>query len=137
MADKQARRTDEVLKNFKDRGAFWSEEIVVVNPDGSPISAGGGGGSAVSGTGTLTNVANAVASTQLLAANAERIGATIYNDDAGATLKVKLGTTASATSFTVPLGPGDYYEVPYGYTGRIDGIASAATGTARITEMTA
>jgi hypothetical protein len=29
-----------------------------------------------------------------------------------------------------------YYEVPFGYTGRIDGIWASANGNARVTEMT-
>lgn len=87
-----------------------------------------------------SSVANSASSVSLLASNANRLGATIFNDDTantGATLKVKLGATASATSFTVALAPQAYYEVPFGYTGAIDGIASAATGNARITELTA
>lgn len=92
------------------------------------------------GTPTQSTVANATSSTSLLAANANRLGATIFNDDTattGATLKVKLGATASASSFTVSIAPQGYYEVPFGYTGAIDGIASAATGNARITEVAA
>jgi hypothetical protein len=50
---------------------------------------------------------------------------------------VKLGTTASATSFTKKMAVGEYWEVPFGYTGRIDGIwANDASGAARITEIT-
>ena len=86
-----------------------------------------------------SSVANSTSSVSLLASNANRLGATIYNDDSagGATLKVKLGATASATSFTVAIKAEGYFEVPFGYTGAIDGIASAATGNARITELTA
>jgi hypothetical protein len=91
------------------------------------------------GTPSQSSVANSTSSVSLLASNANRLGATIFNDDTastGATLKVKLGATASSTSFTVEIAPRGYYEVPYGYTGAIDGIASAATGNARITEFT-
>lgn len=89
-------------------------------------------------TPTQTSVPNAVTTTSLLAANADRLGATIFNDDTastGAVLKVKLGATASASSFSVAIAPQGYYEVPFGYTGAVDGIASAATGNARITEL--
>jgi hypothetical protein len=46
-----------------------------------------------------------------------------------------------ASSYTIALAPmgsvGSYYEVPFGYTGIIDGIWSAdSTGSARITEWT-
>lgn len=88
-------------------------------------------------TSVLANVTNATSSVTLLAANASRLGATIHNDDSAASLYMKLGTTASATSFTYKIPPGGYYEVPFRYTGRIDGLATAATGTARITELTA
>lgn len=86
----------------------------------------------------VTSVANAVANTQLLAADVLRRGATIFNDDtagSGATLKVKLGAAASAASFTYAIPPQGYYEVPFGYNGVITAIASAATGNARITEL--
>lgn len=89
-----------------------------------------------SATGTITSVADTDASTTLLAANAARLGATIFNDST-ADLYVKLGATASATSFTVKMAAASYFEVPYGYTGIIDGIWSAdASGSARITELT-
>jgi hypothetical protein len=95
-----------------------------------------GAATASSATATVTSVADAATSATLLAANAARLGATIFNDST-VDLYVKLGTTASATSFTVKLTPGAYYEVPYRYTGRIDGIwASDASGSARITELT-
>jgi hypothetical protein len=87
-------------------------------------------------TTAVTSVASSAASVTLLASNASRRGATIYNDG-NFNLFVKLGTTASLTSFTVRLGNGSYYEVPFGYTGRIDGIWSGANATtARITELT-
>lgn len=87
-------------------------------------------------TGTTTSVAASASNVTLLAANITRIGATIYNDSTVANLFLKLGATASATSFTVRLVPNAYFEVPFGYTGIIDGIWSVATGNARITELT-
>lgn len=91
--------------------------------------------------GTSANVASSATNVTLLAANALRLGATIYNDST-AVLRVKLGTTASASSFTVVLaalssGIGGYYEVPNGYTGIIDGVWDSANGSARVTELTA
>jgi hypothetical protein len=87
-----------------------------------------------------SSVANSASSVTLLSSNSNRLGATIFNDDTagtGSTLKVKLGATASATSFTVALPPQSYYEVPFAYTGVIDGIAAGGTGNARITELSA
>jgi hypothetical protein len=85
---------------------------------------------------TLSNVNDTASSTTLLSSNAARVGATIFNDSTQ-TLYVKFGTTASSTSFTVKIAAGGYYEVPYSYTGRIDGIwAADASGAARMTEIT-
>jgi hypothetical protein len=87
-------------------------------------------------TATVSSVAAAIASTLLLAANAVRKGAMVYNDSA-AEMYLKMGTGASATSFSVDMLPGSYYEVPYGYTGVLHGIWALATGSARVTELTA
>lgn len=86
-------------------------------------------------TATLSNVASSATTVTILAANASRIGATIYNDSTQG-VYVKFGTTASTTSFTVLLATNTYYEVPAGYTGRIDGIWVSANGNARVTEIT-
>lgn len=84
---------------------------------------------------TSSNVASSVSSVNLLPANLNRLGATILNDSQ-TTLFIKLGTTASLTSHTVQVSPWGYYEVPYGYTGNIDGIWLIVDGSARITELT-
>jgi hypothetical protein len=91
------------------------------------------------GTATLANVGASVTSVTLQASNAARLGLMMYNDSTSACY-VKFGTTASATSFTVLMGPGAYYESPNGdgmYTGRVDGIWVAANGNMRLTELTA
>lgn len=85
-------------------------------------------------TATLTNVSTSTASAQLLAATTRK-GFCIWND-AAAVLYVKYGTTASATSVTVPIAAGGFYEDPWNYQGRVDGILASSTGTARITELT-
>lgn len=84
---------------------------------------------------TVSSVAASIVSATVLAANATRLGACIYNDSA-AILRLKLGAVASAIDFTIELGMNDYYEVPFGYTGVIDGIWTAAVGSARVTELT-
>ena len=89
-------------------------------------------------TATLSNVATSNASATLLASNAARKGAVIYNDSL-VVMYVKFGTTASATSFTYYLAAGATLELPSSpglYTGRIDGILASSTGTARVTELT-
>ena len=91
------------------------------------------------GTVTATAPASAITSGVLLAANAARAGATIYNNSTSV-LYVELGATASLTAFTVVLaalsgGIGGYYEVPFGYRGVISGIWATANGTANIREL--
>jgi hypothetical protein len=67
-------------------------------------------------------------------ASTGRLGCTIFNSGPG-TLHVILGTaTASTTAFSVRLSSGDYYEVPFNYTGLIGGIFATA-GTAEVTEL--
>jgi len=86
-------------------------------------------------TADLSNVATSTSSVTLLSANTDRRAATIWNDSATA-LYVKFGATASATSCTVKIAADGYYELPQPcYTGIIDAILSAGSGSARITEL--
>ena len=67
-------------------------------------------------------------------ASTGRLGCTIFNSGPG-NLHVLLGTaTASTSVFTVRLSSGDYYEVPFNYTGLIGGIFATA-GTAEVTTL--
>ena len=67
-------------------------------------------------------------------ASTSRLGCTIFNSGPG-NLHVLLGTaTASTSVFTARLSAGDYYEVPFNYTGLIGGIFATA-GTAEVTEL--
>lgn len=91
-------------------------------------------------TATLSNVAAVTSSTPLAASNTARRGLTVHNDTTGTnSLYLKLGATASTTSFTVKIGPGGYWELPtFGtavYTGTVDGIWDTAAGNARVTEL--
>jgi hypothetical protein len=83
---------------------------------------------------TVTSVTVTASSTSILALNPNRNGTTIYNET-GSTCYLKLGSTASLTSYTIQITVGSYYEVPFGYTGAIDGITSSATATLRVTEF--
>jgi len=88
------------------------------------------------GTGTQTSVGDSTSNVTLLAANTQRLGASIYNDSS-ATLYVRFAATATTSNFSVKLFPDDYCEVPSGYTGIIDGLwSSDAGGNARVTEYT-
>lgn len=86
-------------------------------------------------TSITSSVAASTSSVVLLPSNGTRLGATVYNDSS-AFLYVKLGSTASSTDYTIKLFPLSYYEVPYGYTGEIDGIWADVGGFARIDELT-
>lgn len=88
-------------------------------------------------TGTITPVPQNVASVTLLASNANRKGATFYNNTT-VSLFLKEGPGASSTDFTVRLTPGALYELAFPvYTGIVTGIWSAAGGgTAQVTERT-
>jgi len=67
-------------------------------------------------------------------ASTGRLGCTIFNTGPG-NLFVILGTaTASTSVFTARLSAGDYYEVPFNYTGLIGGIFATA-GTAEVTQL--
>ena len=85
------------------------------------------------GTATLSNVSGSASSVTLVASNTDRISAKIYNDSS-AVLYVKLGATASSTSYTYKLYQDDFVVVR-DYTGVIDGIWGSATGAARVTEI--
>ena len=89
----------------------------------------------LSSTGTLTSVSLSLTSQTFLAANANRKGFIIYNDSLNI-IFLAFSATASTTAFSVKLQPGSEYEPGVDYTGVISGIASAATGAARITEFT-
>ncbi len=86
-------------------------------------------------TGTTNSVASVIINTVLAASNAARNGLTVYNDST-ANLYIKLGTIASTIDYTLKMEPYSYFELPYSYTGEIDGIWDAVNGSARITELT-
>ena len=82
----------------------------------------------------VTTIPSSATSVTILAANKRRVGATIYNDS-NQKLYIKFGATASSTDYTAQItGPG-YFEVPFGYNGRIDGIWASVHGDAHTTEI--
>ena len=86
-----------------------------------------------SATATVGSVATSSSNATLLAANANRLGASITNDSA-VNMYLKMGATASSTSYTKLLIAAEYFAVPFNYTGQIDGILASSTGSARVTE---
>lgn len=110
-------------------------EISGANP--LPVSGPVTANPPTSSTATHTSVNRSVTSVTLLAANANRKGATIYNDT-DTDLYVKYGTAASLTSFKrrIPSYRAGVVAFPL-YTGIITGIwASAGSGAARVCEET-
>jgi len=102
---------------------------------GTPIAVTSGAGAA--STGTITSVASGVASVTLLAANANRKGASGVNTDANMLYVLCAAGTASATNFTIPVASMGYFEIPFGYTGIVSGIwAADGTGLSLMTEYT-
>lgn len=84
-------------------------------------------------TATPANVASSATNVTLFAAGVGANGRTVYNDST-AVLYLKYGATASATSYTVQLAAGQYYEFPQPvYAGQVDGIWASANGNARLT----
>lgn len=88
-------------------------------------------------TGTKSNVSGSASSVTLLASNASRKQAIIYNDSTALLYLDLSGGTASSASYSVQVPPGGYFELPPQpiYTGAITGIWASATGTARVTEF--
>lgn len=91
------------------------------------------------GTATLSNVASSASNVTVLASNASRKGAILYNDSTSA-VNVKFGATASSSSFSYRLLAGATLELPVFngvvYQGIIDGIWDSANGSMRVTELT-
>jgi len=86
-------------------------------------------------TAAVTQIVSSATNVTLLASNTARRGASIYNDSVKK-LYVKLGATASLTSYTKQLDVDEYWEIPFGYTGQIDGLWTLANGNAYVTELT-
>jgi hypothetical protein len=92
-------------------------------------------------TGTQSSVGDAASDTTILASNANRKGALVYNDSAADLYLLLASGTSSTSNFSVLVGAYKSYELPVCqggvYTGIIKGIwASDAGGNARVTELT-
>jgi hypothetical protein len=85
----------------------------------------------------LTAVAAVTSNVLFLAANGDRVSATIFNDSASANLFIALGPVASLTLYTAKIAPGQLYELPntFDWYGPISGLWDAAIGSARVTEL--
>jgi hypothetical protein len=85
-------------------------------------------------TSTVSIVTVTTASTTILASNANRLGAILWN--VGGNTFVKLGAAATTASFTVRMSTNSEWELPDPvYTGIITGITSAGSNTVNATEL--
>lgn len=100
---------------------------VVLASDQTPIKS--------TGTGT-TQVPDSAVAVVLLAANAARRGGTIFNDSTSPMI-IKWGAGVTLNDWSVAMAPSGYIEIPFGYTGQIEGMwqAATATGEAKVTEF--
>jgi hypothetical protein len=86
-------------------------------------------------TGTVASVASSATAVTLQAANASRQMWTVYNDSTAVLYLILSATTPTTSTYTVQIAAGGYYELPYRYTGIIQGIWASANGNARVTEI--
>lgn len=89
-------------------------------------------------TAAVSSSSCSTTSAEFLASNADREGGMIYNDS-NRPLFLKLGGSASTSSFSVKVGAMGYFEIPSGFTGAVHGVwgDADATGAARCTELEA
>lgn len=90
-------------------------------------------------TSTLSNKVASASSINVLAANAARLGFTLYNDS-NSDGNLKCGATASTSSFTLRFFANQLIttkDLGFNYTGQLDAIWDSATGNMRVDEFTA
>lgn len=114
----------------------------VTQPVSGTVTANAGSGTfatkeTVAATSTITRTTSTTLSVTIVASNANRLTAAIFNESTSL-MYLKFGATATNTSYTVQLASNAYYELPaaHTYTGVIDGIWVSANGAAMATELT-
>lgn len=100
------------------------------------VSSSASSGSSTSATGTQTSVASSATDTTILASNASRKGAMVFNDSTAVLYLLLASGTSSTSNYSVQVAASGFFEVPFGYTGVIKGLWASATGNARVTELT-
>ena len=119
--------------------ARTAHEVVLVDPlTGAAITPQGR--LIAPATGAQTDVSDTASDTAILASNANRKGACFFNESTAILYLLLANDTASATNYSVQVGPGGYYELPACqggvYTGVVKGVWSAdAAGACRVTEF--
>jgi hypothetical protein len=87
-------------------------------------------------TGTVTSVSVTTAVTTVLAANANRLGASFWNNGANV-VYIRLSAGATTALFTVRISNKGFYELQFpAYTGVVTGITAAGAAVVLVTELT-
>jgi hypothetical protein len=87
-------------------------------------------------TAVLTSVAASITTVVIKASNPLRKALIVYNDSTSP-LYLAFAATSSLSAFTLKITGNSSYEFQYpAYTGVVAGIWDAATGNARVTEVT-
>lgn len=85
---------------------------------------------------TTISVGGSASSVTLLAANANRVGYSAYNDSTAILYLLEDNSAAASSSnYTLQVAPGGMW-INDEYTGKVVGIWASAVGNARITERT-
>lgn len=87
------------------------------------------------GTQTIVASTAAAGGVEILAANASRIGFSLWNDSTQILYLLLSDDVPTSTVWTLAMAAGSYFEDPWRYTGRVMGIWASANGNARITEF--
>lgn len=88
-----------------------------------------------SDTSNFTNIASANINTALLADNPIRNGATFFNSSTQVLYLLLDDSAASIANYSVQVEAGGYYEIPFNYTGAVNGVWPVANGSVKITEF--
>lgn len=118
-------------------GPNWVPLVCLADSNGAAYSASSGGsGSTAPATGNQTNVASSATDVTILAANAARKGAMIFNDSTSVLYLLLSTGTSSVTNYSTQILAGGILTMLVGeYTGVIKGLWSVANGAARVTEF--
>lgn len=76
---------------------------------------------------TIAVPADTVTPAVLAAVNVNRKGLSFWNNSTGAVL-VELGAAPTATAYTARIEAGGYFELPFGFTGQVQGLWTALGG---------
>lgn len=115
-------------------GAQYVPAMTLTDSFGNPYTAG----SPVSAiTGTQTSVASSASDVTILASNAARKGAIIYNDSTSVLYVLLSNATSSTSAYSLQISSQGNLTLSYGeYSGIIKGIWTLSNGFARVTELT-